>query len=57
MEQKEMQLVILPRGWQKEIAKRMGCHRNTVSNAVWERNYLYPRVVKCVKEFYNIDLT
>ena len=52
-----VKLVILPRGWQKEIAKRLGCHRNTVSNAVREKNYNYPRVVKCVKEFYNIDLT
>lgn len=53
----KMQLVILPRGWQKEIAKRLGCHRNTVSNEVREKNRNYRRVVKCVKEFYNIDLT
>jgi len=46
-------ILILPRGWKREVAKRLGCHPNTVANAVREKNYNYPRVVKVAKELYN----
>lgn len=42
---------VLPHGWKQEVAKALGLHRNTITNALAIGNGdTYERIMKCAKE-------
>lgn len=44
---------LLPQGWKKEVAKMMGVHRNTVTNALRHGSGdTYNRVMHCARIKY-----
>ena len=49
---------ILPHGWKKKVARLLGIHENTVTNALKAGNGKnYERIIKCAKEKYGTQTT
>jgi len=48
---------ILPHGWKKDVAKLLGIHVNTVTNALNDgKGDTYERIMKCAKEKYGTPI-
>ncbi len=50
---KQVMPMVLPTGWKKEVAKTLGVHRNTVTNALRaQEGEMFERIMKCACNKY-----